>query len=437
MAVVTKGDSGSLPARISMGIYRYLPLLLYWLLLAGYYLLPFLRRPLRQRLGLCRPPGGEGPLVWFHGSSVGEVSSIGPVVAEIRSRVPGARMLVTTMTVTGRKRAAKELSGVDALVAPLDFLPAVRRFVGALKPAILIVGETEIWPNLVVESRRAGASLVLVNGRISRKSYPRYRVVRHLVEYLLGHFDLLLMRSETDARRIIDLGGQADKVRVVGNTKFDILPKPLSTESRAKVRQDLGIDPSRLVISVGSARSGESEIVLEAVRSALSDLRPLVIIAPRHMNLVPQIEELCRVQGYASATVSKESPGSRAGAETEVLVIGQMGRLLEVYAISDISIVGGTFKPLGGHNPLEPASQGTVTVVGPHIHNITDDIEYLQSQGGARVTDEAGLAGLLDGLARDRVKREKMAERAIQAVRHRKGIAAECVNIMADKGLLP
>jgi 3-deoxy-D-manno-octulosonic-acid transferase len=436
-SVATRGNSGPLAARISLGIYRYAPLLLYWLLLAGYYLLPFLRPSLRERLGLGPPQEGKGPLVWFHGSSVGEVSSIGPVVSEIRSQVPDARILVTTMTVTGRRRAERELEGVKALVAPLDFVPAVRRLVRVLKPSILIVGETEIWPNLLVETSKAGASLVLVNGRISRKSYPRYRIVKPLIEFLLGHFDLLLMRSETDARRIIDLGASTEKVKVMGNTKFDILPRPLSAESRAEIRQELGIDASRLVISIGSARSGESEIVLEAVRSALADLHPLVIIAPRHMNLVPQLEELCRAKGFTHATIPRRSLEDRGAAQTDVLIVGQMGRLLDVYAVSDMSIVGGTFKPLGGHNPLEPASQGTVTIVGPYFHNITDDIEYLRAEGGAKVTDEKALAGLLATLAGDKAVRDQLARQAVAAVRHRKGIAARCVGMMAEEGLLP
>jgi len=435
--VGTQSNSGSSAARTFMSVYRYLPIFFYWMLLAAYYMLPFLRPSLGERLGLRIPRRGEGPLVWLHGSSVGEVSSIGPVVAELRERLPDAGILVTTMTVTGRRRAAKELTGVEALVVPLDFLPAVRRFVAGVRPSTLIIGETEIWPNLVSETRRAGVPLVLVNGRISGKSHPRYRLVKPLFEYLLGHFDLLLMRTETDAERIVDLGAPPDRVIVTGNTKFDILPKPLSAESRAAVRRELGIDPSRLVITIGSARTGESEIVLDAVRSKLADLRPLVVIAPRHMNLVAQIEDLCGAQGLDFTTVSGDSPYGRASRETQVLIIGRMGRLLDIYAISDISIVGGTFKPLGGHNPLEPASQGTVILVGPHIQNITDDIDYLVSEGAARVTDESALAGLLDSLARNKADREKMSERAIHAVRHRKGIAARCVDIMGEKGLLP
>jgi 3-deoxy-D-manno-octulosonic-acid transferase len=432
-----EGRRRAVGARSLLAIYRYVPLLLYALLRAGYTFLPFLRPVLEERLGMSAPAVGEEPVVWLHGSSVGEVSSIGPLVAEIRRRVPRVRIVVTTMTATGKKRAAAELGQISALVAPLDFYPAVRRFVAALRPSLLIVGETEIWPNLVIETRGMGCSIVLVNGRISDRSFPRYRLVRPLMGHVLRSFDLLLMRTETDAKRIVEIGAPADRVRTVGNTKVDILPQPLTAERRARIRQELGIAPSRLVISLGSARSGESEIVLEAVRAAFGRPGPLLIIAPRHINTVPQIEDLCRTQGYAFTTLSKESPHHRVGAETEVLILGRMGRLIEVYAVSDISIVGGTFKPFGGHNPLEPASQGTVTIVGPHTQNIADDIAFLRSGRAALVTDEAELGNLLRDLAGDKARRDEISRQATETIKHRKGVAGECADIMADSGLLP
>jgi 3-deoxy-D-manno-octulosonic-acid transferase len=424
-------------ARILMGVYRYVPLPLYAVLWIGYRAFAFLKPILAERMGTCLPPEGDGPLVWFHGSSVGEVSSIGPVVQEIRSRVVGCRILVTTMTVTGRRRAARELDGAHALVAPLDFYPAVRRFIRQVRPALLIVGETEIWPNLVEETRKTGASIVLVNGRISNRSFPRYRLIKPLVGHILDDFDLLLMRADRDASRVTQLGVNPGKVITVGNTKVDILPQPLSAEARASTRDRLGVTASRLVISLGSARSGEAGVLLDAMEAALDRPRPLVIIAPRHVNNAPQIEEACRARGLSYATISREKPHCRADEGTDVIVIAQMGGLLEVYAISDIAIVGGTFKPFGGHNPLEPASQGTVTVVGPHIHNITDDIEYLRSEGVAMVTEEQDLGRVLRDLVDDAAKRSQIARRAIEVVRHRKGVAAECVDIMAQRGLLP
>jgi 3-deoxy-D-manno-octulosonic-acid transferase len=437
MSVADKTARASATARILMAIYRYRPLCLYAVLWIAYRVSPLLRPLLRERLGMCAPPAGQGPVIWFHGSSVGEVSSIGPVVAEIRKRVPGCRIMVTTMTITGKKRAARELEGVAALVVPLDFFPAVRRFVTRLRPSVLIVGETEIWPNLVAETRKLGAAVILVNGRISNKSFPRYRLIKPLVGHVLAQFDLLLMRAEVDAGRIARLGGSRTKVVTVGNTKVDILPQPLPAEARTLVRQRLGIETQRLVISLGSARSGETETLLDAVVAAFGRPRPLVIIAPRHIGNAPQVEEACRRRDLSFITVSEASPPGHADADTDVIIIAQMGRLLEVYAISDIAIVGGTFKPIGGHNPLEPASQGAVTVVGPHIHNIADDIEFLRSQGVALMTDEAGLAGLLHDLAGNAGKRREIAGRAIEVVRNRTGIAARCVDIMAERGLLP
>lgn len=437
MPAVDNTDRGRLSVRILIGIYRYLPLPLYAILWLGYRAFPFIRPLMRERMGMAEPPPGGGPLVWFHGASVGEVSSIGPVVEEIRERVPGCRIIVTTMTATGRKRASEELEGAGSMVVPLDFFPAVRRFVTALKPALLIVGETEIWPNLVMEARRGGASVVLVNGRISDKSFPKYRFLRPFFEYVLDRFDLLLMRGEVDAKRFAEIGGPVDRIRVVGNTKVDILPHPLPADKRTALKERLGIGSSRLVISLGSARTGESEILLDAVASAFEKPRPLVIIAPRHINIAPQIEDACRMRGLSFITTPGQAPGARAETTTEVIIVGEMGRLLGVYAISDIAVVGGTFKPLGGHNPLEPVSQGTVTVVGRHIHNIADDIDYLQSRGVAFVTDEAGLGGLLRDLADDTARRDEIAVRAVEVVRNRKGIAAECVDMMAGRDLLP
>jgi 3-deoxy-D-manno-octulosonic-acid transferase len=424
-------------AEALLGIYRYLPLPIYGCLWLAHRALPFLRPAIGERLGFGAPPGGKGEVIWLHGSSVGEMSSIGPVVSEIRRRMPDSRIVVTTMTAAGRKRAARELDGASVMLVPLDFLPAVRRFVRALRPAVLIVGETEIWPNLVTEARKAGASVVLVNGRISGRSFPRYRLVRTAIGHVLRSFDLLLMRSEVDAERIKKVGAPAERVKVAGNTKVDILRKPLSGEARLRLRERLGIESSRLVISLGSARTGETEILLDAVQSAFPGPRPLLVIAPRHVNNASQIEEACHMRGLSSVTLTAEHPDRRAAPGTDVVIIGRMGLLLDVYAISDIAVVGGTFKPLGGHNPLEPASQGTVTVVGPHIQNIADDIEYLRSRGVAVVTDEVGLGGVLGDLAADATGRKETAARAVEVVRNRKGVAGRCVDMMVQRGLLP
>jgi 3-deoxy-D-manno-octulosonic-acid transferase len=425
-------------SHICLGIYRYLPLPFYYLLLAAYWLLPFLRARLAGRLAV-RPPTVHGaPVVWFHASSVGEVSTIAPVVAEVHARLPDCKIVVSTMTVSGRRRAAEILKSAEVFLLPIDFYPCVKRLVSALTPFTLVIGETEIWPNLVSEAHRQGAHIVLLNGRISSKSYPRYRLVRPLMRAVLGRFDYLLMRTDVDAERIVALGANPEDVAVVGNTKYDILPRPLTEEERKQTRRDLNVEAGRGVITLGSAREGECEIVFQALRDAGINPMPLLIVAPRHMGLVPQVEQLAADYSYTYRRVPGECPPAQGSpARPDVIIIAEMGRLLEMYAISDVAIVGGTFKPFGGHNPLESASQGVVTMVGPHIQNIEDDIEYLRSRECAFIAGEETLGSLLRRVLSNDRARQEMGKRAAQAVEDKKGIARKCVDIIAGRQMLP
>lgn len=438
MRAAEKSPDMSWQSAIALAVYRFLPLPVYFGLLAAYWILPFLRARLGPRLGKTLPLTGGARVVWFHASSVGEVSTIGPVVEEVRRRWPGTKIVVSTMTVGGQRRAGEILGSVDVFLLPLDFFPLIRNVVSILRPSTLIIGETEIWPNLVLEARKQGSHIVLLNGRISKRSYPRYRLVRPLMRTLLRRFDYLLMRTRSDADRIIDLGADSAAVEVVGNTKFDILPGPLAASRREATRVDMGLGGRRKVMTLGSAREGECEIVFGAMQAVDVEPSPLLIVAPRHMGLVAQVEQLAADSSLVCETRSG-SRSANSGAETvpDVIIIAEMGRLLDMYAISDIAIVGGTFKPFGGHNPLESASQGVVTVVGPHIQNIEDDIGYLRSRGCAFITDEAGLGDLLQKLLLDDPERIEMGRRASAAVEDKKGIAGKCVEILAQRQILP
>lgn len=366
------------------------------------------------------------------------MSTIAPVVSEVRKVRQDVPIVVTSMTRGGAERAANKLRDVEISLVPFDFLPCMRRFVGALEPSCLIIGETEIWPNLVFEAKRQGSPVVLVNGRISEKSYPRYRLVRAFMRTVLRNFDLLLMRTQTDAERILSLGAHPDRVEVIGNTKYDVLPLPATQDARERTRRDLGLDPDVKVVTLGSAREAECEIVLKALASSAVRRLARIIIAPRHLDLVPEVEQACRTEGLSYATLSRlGTVRGEGGRGVDVLILAQMGRLMEVYAISDIGIVGGTFRPFGGHNPLEPASQGCVTLVGPHIGNIKDDIDYLTSRSCAFVVSEAGLADKVVQLLTDGGMRSRVGRLAVQAVEEKKGIAARCVEAMLRRDLLP
>jgi len=428
----------SLLGRLYFALYRGLPLPLYGLLLLAHRLAPPTRKRLSPRLALGLSDIKDGPVVWFHASSMGETSTIAPVVAEIAARCKHCRLVVTTMTVAGQRRAREILDTAETILLPFDFYPAMRRLIESLKPELLVIGETEIWPNLIVEADRAGVSLAVLNGRISKKSYPRYKMIRPLTRFVLSRIDLLMMRTHMDARRVVKLGAMEDRAFAVGNVKYDNLPEPLDEESRRSMRRELGLSSGRLVITLGSARDGETAAVLAAIRSAAIDPEPLVVIAPRHMNLVPQVEQACRKEHLACRTLEEGHTVSPAELDqTQVLIFAQMGRMLQVYSISDIAIVGGTYRPFGGHNPLEPASQSAVTVVGPHIHNIRDDIAYLRSRKCAFVARENELPEMLRNLSGDAELRSKVGEAAAQAVWDRRGIAARCVDMMVERGLVP
>jgi 3-deoxy-D-manno-octulosonic-acid transferase len=369
---------------------------------------------------------------------VGEISSIAPVVRAVGAEVPGHRLLVTTMTATGRRRAAALLPEAEVRPVPLDFKPAMRRFMKTLRPAVTIVAETELWPNMLREASRQGTRLVLVNGRISTRTIKHYLRLRPLVRSMLSQFDLLLMRSPEDADRVRMLGADPGRVVVTGNTKYDALPGPADGAEREGLRESLGLAPREPVIILGSAREGETEILL----AALADLDvvpgPALMVAPRHLENVPKVAAALEAAGYAARFSTRLRDGAaRLPADgRRAVVVNEMGRLIEYYAAADIAVLGGTFKPHGGHNPLEPASRGAVVVVGPYRDNIADDMDYLASEGAVVSTDGAGLAEALGDLMSDPAGMKAIAARAATAVEGRRGASARCVEAMRSGGIL-
>ncbi len=425
--------------------YEILTMGLYGLMRMGHALVPQLRQRLAPRLALDLEAGAGKRLIHFHAASVGEISSAAPVVGEIRKETPGTAVLVTTMTVTGRRRAAEAVPDARTLIVPFDFRPAMRRFMDTFQPALTIIVETELWPNLIGEAARREVPLVLVNGRISARSLGRYRLLRPLVGAMLERFDLLLMRSHEDARRIISLGADPGRVEVTGNTKYDVLPAPPEAGRRAALKRAHGIDESRPVIMLGSARPGESEILLGALERLDLEVRPVVVLAPRHLETAAGVAAACRKTGYdvvfsagGGAVVGggAAEDGRRGPDRKQAIVVDEMGRLLDYYTMCDIALVGGTFRPHGGHNPLEPASRGAVVIVGPHRSNIEDDVVYLMSKEAVLLAGEHDLVGVIRGLLGGEAGMRELGARAAAAVQSGKGAAKRCVEAMKSRGLL-
>jgi 3-deoxy-D-manno-octulosonic-acid transferase len=381
---------------------------------------------LRERLGFVRvpPPPLPGGRFWVHAVSVGEVMAAVPLVQALRARWPAGDIVVSTVTATGERVARARLGeAVAMLTFPLDFRGAARRAVRRVEPGCFIALETELWPNLLRALRLAGVPAVLANGRISDRSYRRYRLVRRLFRRVLDGVALFCMQSEEDARRIIGLGARPERVMVTGNLKMEAPSGDAGADQIWRRLLRLGQAP---VVVAGSTHRGEEAAVLEAflaTREAVGGLR--LVLAPRHPERLDEVEALVRTRGLTVVRRSRVSSGSG----DEVILLDTMGELASLYAVADVIFVGGSLVPSGGHNVVEAALQSKAVVFGPHMGNFRDTAALLLREAAAvQVKDGPELATVLGRLLADEPSRHALGRAAWNAVRAHQGA---CVRTIA------
>ena len=381
---------------------------------------------LRERLGFVRVPAPPlpGGRFWVHAVSVGEVMAAVPLVQALRARWPAGDVVVSTVTATGERVARSRLAEAAAtLTFPLDFPGSVRRVVRRVEPGCFIALETELWPNLLRALRRAGVPAVLANGRISDRSYRRYRLVRRLFARVLDGIALFCMQSEEDARRIISLGARPERVVVTGNLKMEAPSGDAGADQLWRRLLHLGQAP---VVVAGSTHRGEEAAVLDAflaVRPVADGLR--LVLAPRHPERLDEVEALVRTRGLAVVRRSQVTTDKAA----EVILLDTMGELASLYAVADVIFVGGSLVPSGGHNVVEPALQSKAVVFGPHMENFREAAALLLRDAAAvQVKDAPELATVLGRLLTDGPARLALGGAAWNAVRARQGA---CVRIIA------
>ena len=358
------------------------------------------------------PQGGEGT-IWLHAVSVGETRAAAPLVAALKERYPGRRILLTHMTPTGRQ-ACEELFGdaVQRVYLPYDYPFAVRRFLRHFRPALGVIMETELWPNLVAVCKEQGVPLLLANGRLSEKSARRYTRFPNLTRGALQGLTAIAAQTEEDAARLTALG--APKVEVLGNVKFDILPPPGQLALGEALRGQIGARPMLLA---ASTREGEEALLFEALASHPLD-DTLLVVVPRHPQRFGEVAALASKAGFALQRRSENAP---IAADTQVLLGDSMGELFAYYAACDAAFIGGSLLDYGSQNLIEACAVGKPVLIGRSTYNFSLAAEQAVECGAARQIGTAEeLLEAAGALLRDAAACRRMGEagRAF-AARHR------------------
>ncbi len=358
-----------------------------------------------ERLGYASHARPAGPLVWLHAASVGESLSMLPLIERLLADHPGLSLLMTTGTVTSAKLMAERLPPrAFHQYVPVDRIVYVRRFLDHWRPDLALWAESEFWPNLVSETHRRGIPMVLVNGRISPRSFAGWQRARGLIAELLSDFALCLGQTEEDAARLRHLG--APGADCLGNIKFAVPPLPADSDELGMLTRAIGARPRWLA---ASTHDGEEDAIAR-VHAQLKRIHPglLTIVVPRHPDRGAGITALLRGQGFS---VARRALGEAIAGDTDIYVADTMGELGLFYRLSDIAFLGKSLVPLGGQNPLEALRLGTVVLHGPHMTNFDKITRDMAAHGCAiEVADETALASALAGLLADPDKRRAMAE---------------------------
>ncbi|MBW0149370.1 lipid IV(A) 3-deoxy-D-manno-octulosonic acid transferase [Marinobacter arenosus] len=383
---------------------------------------PDLRRNWYQRLGIV--PRAEGTVVWVHAVSVGETIAAGPMVRRLLARDPDITILMTAMTDTGLAQAQKMFGNqVRYAYAPYDTPGAIRRFLKRARPRILVIMETEIWPNMIRQCWALKVPIFLINARLSERSARGYERIRSLALPVMRSISWVAAQAEKDAERFCRIGVTPSKVAVTGSVKFDVdIPESVRQASLA-LRQSL---TGRIVWIAGSTHEGEDVQLLEAHRKVLvAHPDTLLIIVPRHPERFESVADQIEKAGFESARRSEVAqPGS-----AQVYLGDTMGELMMLYGASDMAFVGGSLIERGGHNPLEPAAWGIPVFSGPHVFNFETIYDRLLDDSGVKLVANADeLAAHIVALIDDAEERKAIGNRALAVVEKNRGALGKVVD---------
>ncbi len=368
--------------------------------------------------GASRPRYLQARVIWIHAVSLGEVLAVSGLVEQIRRNFPRHQVLISTTTGTGQALARKRFGEANVFYFPMDFAFAIRPYLRVLQPELIVLAETEFWPNFLRLARSSGARIAVVNARISDRSWPNYRRFRWALRKMLANVDLFLAQTPQDSARLQSIGADAERVQVTGNLKFDInLPSPPPIVQ--SLRQSLAAEGVGPVLVCGSTVEGEERLLLKAFENLrVAHPRALMILAPRHPERFDQVAILLRQLDIRSFRRSQWQGEALAGC---VLLVDSIGELSAFYALADVAFVGGSLVPRGGHNIIEPAQHGVAVVTGNHTENFRDIVALFKSQDAVRIVGMSELPLVLMQLLADEPERRALGRRAEETMRSQTG----------------
>jgi 3-deoxy-D-manno-octulosonic-acid transferase len=385
------------------------------------------RRELMQRIGFLPDLSVKRP-IWVHAASVGEVFCSIPLLKKIKEEFPYCEIVLTTMTRTGNEAAKTHVPDVDqVLFLPIDHPLFVGRVIRRIRPSLLLIAETELWPNLLRSCGKEKIPVILFNGRISKKTFRCYLLLKFFFERCLRNISLFLMQTEEDRRRIVEIGAPPEKTRVAGDLKFDQSFLTFTQEAINAMMNRLGLQGKESILVAGSTHSGEEEILL----SLFKDLRKInpsliLILAPRHLNRVEEVERILTRESISwirKTSLSNQGlPDQKTKGSPEVVLLDTMGELMGLYSLGTLVFIGGSLVPVGGHNPFEPLFFKKCVLFGPYMFNFLEVSKSLIEAGGAiQVKSREDLSLHLKRLLSNEGERMEMGEKGYQFLQRHRG----------------
>jgi len=398
------------------------------------------RPGLRQRLGwlprdLVASRDGR-PTIWVHAVSMGEATAVVPLVKQLKARYPAARVFVSTVTETGKETVLRRLAGqAEHLYFPLDFRWSVRSALQTVRPNLIVVVETEFWPNFLREAAARRIPVILVNGRLSTDSFAGYRRLRPFFRWVLAAFTLCAMQTDRDVERMIQLGVEPKRVVRTGNLKYDQVAASAQATAGLIARQDLRLARGEELFVAGSTHPGEEEAVLDCYRRLLGVAPALVLVlAPRHIERAEDVVRAVQSRGFTAVRRTKlPNAGGAPITGPRVIILDTRGELATLYRDATLVFVGGSLVNVGGHSPLEPAVWGKAVVFGAHMDHFAEAAEqFLACGAGVMVRDAHEMTRTMTSLLLDRSRLEAMGKAAYQLVLENQGAVDRTVALIAN-----